>query len=112
MLAVAHNGMVAGEGQHSIDTKRGCAQHIAHNGHTAAVAAGDLQNRLDAGLLQVDAKAQGRSLQAGGLHIGDVDAVNLALEQFRVSHLVGKIITLGRSHLRGDGKLAIQQCFF
>ena len=97
--------MVAGQCQHGINTKGSCSQCVAHQCHTVTVTAGHLQNRLYASLLQLDAQTQTGCLQAGRLHIGDIDTVNLAPEQLSCFHLLGKIITLRRGHLSGNTKL-------
>ena len=109
--AVAHGGMVAGQGQHGINTEGGGGEHIAHDGHTAAVAAGHLQDGLMAGQLQLGAQAQRGGLEAGGLHIGDIDAVNLAVQQLGGLQLFGEVVALGRRHFCGDAKLSAFQCF-
>ena len=77
----------------------------------AAVAAGHLNDGLAAGLLELDAKAQRSGLEAGGLHIGDVDAVNLAVQEGGGLHLLGEVIALGGRHFCGDAKFAAFQCF-
>ena len=103
--------MVAGQSQHGVDAKGGSGQHIAHDGHTVTVTTGHLHDGVDTGLLQLDAQAQRRSLQTSGLHIGNIDSVNLALEQFGHFQLLGKVAALGGCHLSGDGELAGSQLF-
>ena len=105
--AVADNRMVAGQRQDGVDAEGSGGKDVAHNGHAAPVPAGDLQNRLDARLLQVDAQAQGAGLQAGGLHIGDVDALDPASQDLGHLQLLGKITALGGRHLGGDGEFAL-----
>ena len=96
--------MVACEGQHRVDAEGCRGQDIAHDGHTVAVAAGHLQDRLDARVLERDAKAQAGCLEAGGLHVGHVDAVNLAVQELGSLQLLGKIITLRGGHFGSDAK--------
>ena len=54
----------------------------------------------------MDAQAQGGRLQARGLHIRHVDGMDLALQQPGGGQLLAEIGTLGRGHLRRDGKRA------
>ena len=65
-------------------------QNIAHDRHTVAVAAGHLQNRLDARVLERNAQAETGCLEAGRLHIGHVDAVNLAVQKLGGLQLLEK----------------------
>ena len=101
---VADDGMVARQSQHRVDAEGRCGQNIAHDGHTVAVAAGHLQDRLDARILERDAQAEAGRLETGGLHIGHVDAVNLAVQELCSLQLLGKIITLRGGHFGGDAK--------
>ena len=96
--------MVARQSQHRVDAEGRCGQNIAHDGHTVAVAAGHLQDRLDARILERDAQAEAGRLETGGLHIGHVDAVNLAVQELCSLQLLGKIITLRGGHFGGDAK--------
>ena len=98
--------MVTGQSQHGIDTKACGRENIAHNGHTVTVTAGHLQNGLNAGLLQLDTKAQTGCLQAGGLHIRYIHTVNLALQKLGSFHLLCKIISLRGCHFGSYTKLA------
>ena len=110
--AVAHDGMVAGEREHRVDAERGGGENIAHDRHTVAVTAGHLEAGLNARLLQLDAKTKAGGFEAGGLHIGHVHAVYLAVQKLRRFHLLGKIIALRGRHLGGDAELAGLKCFF
>ena len=97
--AVTHHRMVACQSQHGVNAEGSRAEHIRQNCHAVPVPAGDLQNRLQARLLQMNAQAQRGGFQAGGLHIGDVDALHLSSKQLRSFQNTGNIHALGRSHL-------------
>ena len=55
-------------------------------------------------ILERDAQAEAGRLETGGLHIGHVDAVNLAVQELCSLQLLGKIITLRGGHFGGDAK--------
>ena len=97
--------MVTGESQHGVDTEGGSGENVAQNGHTVPVPASHLQNGFQTSLFQVDAQAQRGSLQAGRLHIRDVNAVDLALQKGSGFQMGGKIVALRRRHLRRNGEL-------
>ena len=96
--------MVAREREHRVDAEGGGGEDIAHDRHTVAVTAGHLQNGLDARVLERDAQAKAGGLEAGGLHIGHVDAVDLAVQELGSFELLRKIITLRGRHFGGDAK--------
>jgi len=104
--AVADDGMVAREGQHGVDAEGRGGEHVRHDAHAVAVAAGDLQNGLKTRLLEVDAEAERGRLEAGGLHVGHVDGVDLAAQHLGGGHLLGEVEALGRGHFGGHAEFA------
>ena len=111
-LAVAHGGVVAGQSQHGVDAERRCGEHVAHDRHAGAIAAGHLNDGLQAVLLQRDAEAQRGRLQGRGLHVRHVHAVHNALQALCDLHFLGKIVALRGGHLSGDTKNATFQGLF
>ena len=104
--------MVAGERENRVDAEARRRQNVCHNCHAVAVAAGHLQNGLDARVLERDAQAKAGGLEAGGLHVRDVHGVDLGGKQFAGFQLLGKIIALRGRHLGGHTEFAGFQCFF
>ena len=109
--------MVAREREHRVDAEGGGGEDIAHDRHTVAVTAGHLQNGLDARVLERDAQAKAGGLEdnmkkviltgdrpTGRLHIGHVDAVDLAVQELGSFELLRKIITLRGGHFGSDAK--------
>ena len=95
---VAELGRVAGEAEDIAQADRRCAKQVGLDAENVAVAAGVVQDRLDAGvLLNLDAEALGAHARRGAGRVGHVDGVDAELgEQARAFNLLAAVDALGR----------------
>jgi hypothetical protein len=102
---VAQLGRVAGEAQNVVQADGRSSQQVRLNRKQIAVAAGVMQNRLNAGvLLNLDAEALRAHAGRGARRVGHVDGVHAELrQQLRALDLLGAVDALGRHDLdQGD----------
>src|SRR5262249_33526930 len=98
--------IVAAQQQQVFCAERGGGQQVPLQGDAVAVAAGELQYRLDAVLQQDRRRRDGAEMRARAGAVGDVDGVGEALERQRLVEHVARIARGGRRHLGGDGEAA------
>ena len=104
MVAEAH--VVAGEAEDVPDAQDGGAEDVGLHGEAVPVAAGHLHDGLEAVLLGLMAGDHRADAHHGGLVVGDVDGVDVALEQVGLAGDDAAIGALRRSTLAGDGERA------
>ena len=98
--------VVAGQTEEVLQPQGGSRQHVGLHRDPVAVAAGHLDDRLHALSLGQQARADGRHAHNGGLAVGDVDRIHLALEQPRLGADHLRVTVLRRPQLARDGELA------
>ncbi len=109
---VAGLRVVAGQDQQVVHPGRRRAHQIGLQRNAIAVAAGELQDRLDAVLHHERRCNGGGQVRAGARPVGDVDRVRQALERQRLRQHVLRVERNGRRDLGGDHELArAQECF-
>ena len=108
---IAGFGVVAREHQDVTDAERGGAHQLALQRDAVLVAAGDLQNRLDAG---VDEDYRGRQrghMGAGAGTVGDIDRIGEAAQRGCLAQQVLRVAGDRRGHFRGHDEPARPQPF-
>ena len=108
---VAGAGVVAADHQQVADAGGGGADKIALQSDAVAVAAGDLQDRLQPGLDQQRRRRQRRQMRPGAGAVGDVDGVGQALERGGLGQQLVAVGGNRRRHLGGDDKTPLTQLF-
>ncbi len=105
---VAQLGRVAGEAEDVVQADGRSPQQVRLDAENVAVAAGVMQNRLDAGvLLNLDAEALRAHARRGARRVGHVDGVDAELrQQARALNLLGAVDALGRNDLHQGDELA------
>ena len=110
---VAHLGRVAGEAKDIFQADGGCAQQVALDAEYVAIAAGVVQDRLDADLLlDLHAKALRAHPRTGPRRVGHVDRVDTVARQQRCpGKLLLAIEALGRNNLHHRDEFAVGNAF-
>ena len=103
---VAHRLVIAGQAQDIANAQRMGAEQIGLDGQPVAVAAGHLDDRLDAFLEQDGAGGDAAHADDGGLVVGDIGGIHAALQKagFPADDLC--IMALRRPHFSGDGEMS------
>jgi hypothetical protein len=102
---IAMRLVIAGQAQHVLDAVRSRTEDVALDGQTVAIAASDLDYRLHTLVQHDEACADAAHAHDGGLVIGDVGGIDVALQQGRLpAHLI-RIETLGRTDLAGHDEM-------
>ena len=104
---VAGLRVVAGEQEEVADAERGGAHHLALQGQPVLVAAGDLQDRLDAGAEQERRRGQRRHMGTRAGAVGHVDRVGYASQQCRFCEQLLRVARHRRRQFRGHDELAL-----
>ncbi len=106
---VSQLGRIAGEAEDVAQADGRSAQQVGLDAENVAVAAGVMQNRLDAGvLLNLDAEALRAHAGRGARRVGHVDGVHAELrQQARAFNLLGAVDALGRNDLDQGDELAL-----
>ena len=108
---VAGAGIVAAQRQQIVHAGGGGAEQIALQGDAVAVAAGELQHRLDAGLDQHRRRRQRAQMRPRAGAVGDVDRVGQTFQRQRLGE---KLLARGghrRRDFRGDHKALGRKLF-
>ena len=106
---VAGFRVVAGEHQDVADAERGGAHQFALQRDAVLVAAGDLQDRLDAGA-EKDRRGRERAhVGAGAGAVGDIDRIGEPAQRRRLAQQVLRVAGDRRGDLRGHDKAARPQ---
>ena len=106
LLVIAHAGVIAGEAQDARDPQERRRKQVRLQGQAVAVAAGHLEDGVAAP--GDDLVADGERAQAHdrALVVGDVEAVDLVLEEIDVVEHRADVGALGRADLAGDDEPA------
>ncbi len=107
---VAQLGRVAGEAEDVLQPDRRSAQQIRLDAKNVAVAAGVMQNRLNAGvLLNLDAEALRAHASRGARRVRHIDGMHAELrQQARAFNLLGAVDALGRNDLHQRDECALR----
>ena len=106
LLVVAHHRMVAGEAEHVGDAQEGRRQQVGLQAQAVAVAAGGLEDGVAAPAHDLARDRQRAQAHDRALVVGDVEAVDLVLEQVDVVQHLLDVGALRRADLAGDDEVA------
>ena len=106
---VAGLRIVAGEHQDVADAERCGAEDVALQREAVAVAAGHLEDRLDAVLNQEVRGGEAGQVHLGARAVGDVDRGGEAFQRQRAAQELGRVGRDRRRDLRGDDEIAAAQ---
>ena len=96
LLVVAHHGMVAGEAEDVGDAQESRRQQVGLQTQAVAVAAGGLEDGVAAPAHDLAGDGQGAQAHDRALVVGDVETVDLVLEQVDVvQHASATLVPLG-----------------
>ncbi len=109
---IARARVVAAQHQQVADAERRRAEQVALQGEPVAVAASELQHRLDAGLMQDRGRRHGAEMGARARPIRDVHGVGEAFQRQRLGEQLVAIARDGRRDLGGDDEAAGGDRFF
>ena len=106
---IAGLGVVAGEQQNVVNVERRRAHQFALQRDAVLVAAGDLQDRLDAGVDQERRRGERAHVGAGAGAIGDIDRVGEPAQRRRLAQQILRVAGHRRGDLRRHDKTARPQ---
>jgi hypothetical protein len=106
---VARRRVVAGEHQHIVDAERRGAEQVALQREPVAVAAGHLEDRLDAALHEEVRRREAGQVNLGARAVGDVDRGDQPFQRHGAAQEFRGVGGHRRRDLRGDDELAAAQ---
>ena len=109
---IAGARIVAAQHQEVADAERRRADQIALQREAVAVAAGQLQDRLDAVLVQDRRSGERAEMRARAGPVGDVDGVGDVLERHRLDQQLLRVARDRRRDLGRDDEAAGRECPF
>ncbi len=109
MGMVAHDHVIPAERQHRVDAKRCRADQVRLQRQPVAVAAGELEHRLQSRLLDHNARRQTRHVDARGLVVGGVVGVRVAAQLRDLPLYHRRVRPNRRADLRGYREVSLAQ---
>ena len=103
---IAGGRIITAQQQQVAHPERGGAHQLALERDAVAVAAGELEDRLDPGADQQRRRRKGAHMGAGAGAVGDVDGVRKAAQRQRLGDEIIGIAGHRRHHLGGDDETA------
>ena len=108
---VAHLGVVAGEAQDVVNAQHSGTQKVRLQGDAVPVPAGQLEDGVQAGILQHLAGSQRTQAHNRGLVIGDVDEVDAGEILLGLLYHAVDMNSFGRADLGSNDKLTVIKQF-
>ena len=108
---VAQLGVVAGEAENVVNAQHGGAQQVGLQRNAVAVAAGQLENGVQCGVLQHLAGGKRAKAHDGGLVVGNVDKMHIGKVLFRFLYHAVNMNSFGRADLGRNHKLTVVKQF-
>ena len=108
---VAQLGVVAGQAQDVVNAQHGGAQQIGLEGNAVPVPAGQLEDGVQACILQHLAGGEGAQTHDRGLVIGDVDKVDAGQILLGILYHTVNVNSFGRADLGSNDKLTVIKQF-
>ena len=108
---VAQLGVVAGEAENVVNAQHGGAQQVGLQRNAVAVAAGQLENGVQARILQHLAGGKAAQTHDGGLVVGYVDEVDAGEVLLSLFDHAVDVDSLGRTNLGRNYKFPVLKQF-
>ena len=108
---VAQLGVVAGEAEDVVDPQHGGAEQVGFQSNTVPIAAGQLENGVQSGILQHLAGGEGTEAHDGGLVVSNVDKMDAGEVLLRFLYHAVNMNSFGRADLGRNHKLTVVKQF-